>query len=264
MLIRLCRRAARIIEAAALSFAALTAAPAIAKPPPLAMEVFGRGPAVVFESGLGEGRDSWREVARGLALCLTVVLYDRPGIGGSPAPQDPGNPVLAAAVADDLLVQLRDHGLPGPFLLVGHHSAGSTSKHSPATIPMKSRAWCLSMRQARLSRRASSSRGCRQSLRLSRPPRRQESHLLSLRSWRARHCHPCRSSSSPQRTTVTRPRARRFGAMCSSDLPRPHRRAGSSLSTAATSSKKTRPEDVIAAVLSVAADTGADIKACRC
>ncbi|TPV97491.1 MAG: putative aminoacrylate hydrolase RutD [Beijerinckiaceae bacterium] len=88
------------------------------------MEVFGRGPAVVFESGLGEGRDSWREVARGLALCLTVVLYDRPGIGGSPAPQDPGNPVLAAAVADDLLVQLRDHGLPGPFLLVGHSLGG--------------------------------------------------------------------------------------------------------------------------------------------
>jgi pimeloyl-ACP methyl ester carboxylesterase len=97
------------------------------------MEVFGRG--------LGEGRDSWREVAWGLAPCLTVVLYDRPGIGGSPAPQDPGNPVLAAAVASISLSSCVTMACLDPFSWWAIHSAGYTSKHSPATIPMRPRAW---------------------------------------------------------------------------------------------------------------------------
>jgi pimeloyl-ACP methyl ester carboxylesterase len=115
---------ARIAATVLVSLVALNFAPASAEPLPVAMEILGRGPVVVFESGLGKGRDDWREVAKGLAPCLTVVLYDRPGIGSSPAPPNPAVPVLAAAVADDLLARLRDRGLPGPYLLVGHSLGG--------------------------------------------------------------------------------------------------------------------------------------------
>ncbi|HET8701883.1 MAG TPA: alpha/beta fold hydrolase, partial [Nitrococcus sp.] len=46
------------------------------------------------------------------------------GIGKSPPPRDPTAPVLAANVADVLLAQLRAHGLPRPYILVGHSIGG--------------------------------------------------------------------------------------------------------------------------------------------
>src|SRR3954452_9696617 len=50
----------------------------------VAFETLGRsGPVVVFESGRGEDMRSWEHVARPLAACARVVLYDRPGIGRS-------------------------------------------------------------------------------------------------------------------------------------------------------------------------------------
>ncbi|MGH7987229.1 MAG: alpha/beta fold hydrolase [Candidatus Binataceae bacterium] len=91
--------------------------------PPVAMRIVGHGPVVVFESGMGETQGSWRTVATALACCLTVVTYDRPGIGGSPV-NSPIKPVLAAKVADDLLLQLRAHHLSPPFILVGHSIGG--------------------------------------------------------------------------------------------------------------------------------------------
>ena len=169
--------------------------------------------------------------------------------------------MLAAAVADDLLVQLRDHGLPGPFLLVGHSLGGlyvqAFARNHPdevagmvlvdASSPLEPPGVFVSRVPPKPGTiEAAEEAGVAPSVAalLAGPPL-PPVPLVVLAA------------------TVTRPRARRFGAMCGSDLPHPHRRAGSSLSTEATSSKKTGPEDVIAAVLSVAADTGADIKACR-
>jgi hypothetical protein len=63
------KSAARSIAAAALSLIALTAAPAV-KPSHLSMEFLGSDSAVHFESGFGEGRNGWREVAHGIATCL--------------------------------------------------------------------------------------------------------------------------------------------------------------------------------------------------
>src|SRR5262249_4913310 len=173
---------ARIAATVLVSLVALNFAPASAEPLPLAMAILGRGPVVVFESGLGKGRDDWREVAKGLAPCLTVVLYDRPGIGSSPAPPNLAVPVLAAAVADDLLARLGDRGLPGPYLLVGHSLGGLYVQAFAHNHPGAVAAWRLSMRRARSSLRASSSRPCRRRPAVSRPQRRQALRLRSLRS----------------------------------------------------------------------------------
>jgi pimeloyl-ACP methyl ester carboxylesterase len=92
--------------------------------PHAAMRINGHGPAVVFESGLGEAQRSWVSVVRALASCLTTVTYNRVGIDNSL--QAPGSraPVLAAVVANDLLAALRAHDLPGPYILVGHSIGG--------------------------------------------------------------------------------------------------------------------------------------------
>src|SRR3954467_6525180 len=48
----------------------------------IASESLGRsGPVVVFESGRGEDIRSWEHVARPLAACARVMIYNRPGIG---------------------------------------------------------------------------------------------------------------------------------------------------------------------------------------
>jgi pimeloyl-ACP methyl ester carboxylesterase len=92
--------------------------------PRLAMDIIGHGPVAVFESGLGEGRESWKAVAPALARCLTVVTYDRRGIRESPPLEASTKPVLAANVARDLLAALRAHGLAKPYILVGHSLGG--------------------------------------------------------------------------------------------------------------------------------------------
>jgi pimeloyl-ACP methyl ester carboxylesterase len=81
------------------------------------------GPTVVFESGQGLGMASWDRVAPRLAACVRVVVYDRAGVGASPA--RPNNlPVMADSVADDLARLLRMIGAAPPYILVGHSLGG--------------------------------------------------------------------------------------------------------------------------------------------
>ncbi|HEX2285628.1 MAG TPA: alpha/beta fold hydrolase [Mycobacterium sp.] len=90
----------------------------------LALQISGHGPVVVLESGLGAPQSNWSSVVPPLARCLTVVTYDRRGIGESPPRSDPFAPVLAEDVANDLSDALRAYGLRGPYLLVGHSIGG--------------------------------------------------------------------------------------------------------------------------------------------
>jgi pimeloyl-ACP methyl ester carboxylesterase len=137
---------ARLIRIALLATIALAAAPSTAgaaaappgeartvrlpeaattegRPASIAEEILGEhGPVVAFVSGLGGDRQGWRTVAEAIAPCARSLIYDRPGLGGStPVPQ---SPVIAGAVADDLAGILRENGLPGPYLLVGHSLGG--------------------------------------------------------------------------------------------------------------------------------------------
>lgn len=90
----------------------------------MAVRILGKaGPWIVFESGLDEGIDAWKQVAPALAACARVVLYDRPGIGHS-APRTAGGPVLASAVADRLAALLAAIDATPPYILVGHSLGG--------------------------------------------------------------------------------------------------------------------------------------------
>jgi pimeloyl-ACP methyl ester carboxylesterase len=90
----------------------------------LAFQLLGHaGPTVVFESGQGLGMASWDRVAPRLAGCARVVVYDRPGIGDSPARLS-NRPVMADTVADELARLLRAIGAAPPYILVGHSLGG--------------------------------------------------------------------------------------------------------------------------------------------
>lgn len=129
------RLPARYLAAALVTLCALAASRSLAAAPldPRLVEVNGvriavatagdSGPVVVFESGLGEPMDGWRAVAGPLAACMRVVIYDRPGIGGSD-PRRRHGPVLAADIAGDLARLLDQLDLSSPYILVGHSLGG--------------------------------------------------------------------------------------------------------------------------------------------
>ncbi|MBV8573580.1 MAG: alpha/beta fold hydrolase [Acetobacteraceae bacterium] len=90
----------------------------------IAFETIGcSGPVIVFESGLGGDMHGWEEVARPLATCARVLLYDRLGIGQS-GPRHGTDALLANTVADQLRALLQAADLPAPYLLVGHSLGG--------------------------------------------------------------------------------------------------------------------------------------------
>ena len=76
-------------------------------------------PAVILESGLGEGGAYWGWISAAVAHDTKVCAYDRAGRGWSDpvsAPQD------GVAVARDLNVLLERARIQAPFVLVGHSS----------------------------------------------------------------------------------------------------------------------------------------------
>ncbi|MFJ3518837.1 MULTISPECIES: alpha/beta fold hydrolase [unclassified Streptomyces] len=75
---------------------------------------------VVFEAGAAATRSSWAFVQPSVGTWARAVVYDRAGLGLSPA--DPGSRTMRR-MADDL-EDLLDHFGPGPFVLVGHSAGG--------------------------------------------------------------------------------------------------------------------------------------------
>ncbi|MDT8913279.1 alpha/beta hydrolase [Amycolatopsis sp. PS_44_ISF1] len=89
------------------------------------------GPTVVFEGGLAAGRSYWATVQGEVAKWASSVVYDRSGLGRSPA--DPGPRPLAKLAAD--LGALLDHLGPGPYLLAGHSWGGPIARIAAAARP---------------------------------------------------------------------------------------------------------------------------------
>jgi pimeloyl-ACP methyl ester carboxylesterase len=100
---------------------ALTAAPLVADPPPVALKStdFGKGPSLVLVTGLGGVRTEWMPTARKLLANYRVVMVDIPGHGESPMP-DPFSLDIAAAELDQVLVKLN----PDSTIVVGHGLGG--------------------------------------------------------------------------------------------------------------------------------------------
>jgi pimeloyl-ACP methyl ester carboxylesterase len=98
----------------------------------LHLERMGSGaPIVVFESGMGVSRSMWGAVAPKVAARTTAVVYDRAGLGRSPAAA--GRRDLDHLVAD--LSAVLDHLGPGPFVLVGHSWGGPIVRAAAAARP---------------------------------------------------------------------------------------------------------------------------------
>jgi pimeloyl-ACP methyl ester carboxylesterase len=83
--------------------------------------VEGSGPVVLIDSGLGGSSLEWQEVAAGLRGSATVVRYDRPGFGWSPAARTDRSP---QASAERIRLLLGALGVTEPVVLVGHSLGG--------------------------------------------------------------------------------------------------------------------------------------------
>jgi pimeloyl-ACP methyl ester carboxylesterase len=88
-------------------------------------------PVVVFEAGMGASRNMWGAVAPLVAQRTSTVVYDRSGLGRSPADTQPRT---LRRLADDL-VDVLDHLGDGPFVLVGHSWGGPVVRLAAARIP---------------------------------------------------------------------------------------------------------------------------------
>jgi len=96
----------------------------------VAYRVLGSGePVVVMLSGLGDGMDSFEDVAPDIAKVATVIMYDRAGYGGSAAASSPRD---AEAVDRELSGLLAQIGVRGPYVLLGHSVGGLYAEYIAA------------------------------------------------------------------------------------------------------------------------------------
>ncbi|PVD07897.1 alpha/beta fold hydrolase [Streptomyces sp. CS147] len=99
----------------------------------------GARPTVVLEGGLAAGRSYWAGAQAALADVAPTVVYDRSGLGRSPAAPAGVSRRLPALVEDlgDLLDHLERVGPGGPFLLVGHSWGGPLVRLAAAAQPAR-------------------------------------------------------------------------------------------------------------------------------
>ena len=81
----------------------------------------GPGPTVVFQSGLGDGKDEWAKVIEKMPKSVSIFAYDRPGYGGSPNVSEPRDP---CSISRELHELASKAGLKPPYILVGHSLGG--------------------------------------------------------------------------------------------------------------------------------------------
>jgi pimeloyl-ACP methyl ester carboxylesterase len=81
---------------------------------------------IVFESGLGDGLESWNTVYNMLSESHQVFAYSRPGYQGSDNSKENDNMRTSDEIAQRLKILLNQTEIPGPYILVAH-SFGSFS-----------------------------------------------------------------------------------------------------------------------------------------
>jgi pimeloyl-ACP methyl ester carboxylesterase len=85
----------------------------------------GSGPlTLVVIPGLGSSADAWQPVLRTLEQVTRTCIYDRPGIGRSPARPDRSQIVDAGLYAGELKALLVAVHEVGPYVLLGHSFGG--------------------------------------------------------------------------------------------------------------------------------------------
>ena len=91
-------------------------------------------PDIVLEAGGLGSSDDWRNVEQLLARHARVLVYDRAGMGSSPAD---GKGFGATAVTDRLAALLDRLQWNQPLLLVGYSLGGLYARHFAATHPQR-------------------------------------------------------------------------------------------------------------------------------
>ena len=81
----------------------------------------GTGPTIIFQSGLGDGKNVWAGVVEQLPHSIPVLAYDRPGYGDSKRTSTARDP---CSIAEELHQLTRQTGVSPPFVLVGHSMGG--------------------------------------------------------------------------------------------------------------------------------------------
>jgi pimeloyl-ACP methyl ester carboxylesterase len=96
---------------------------------PMGMRSFisaGQGePTVVFESGLGDGKEVWGSIFSEVSAVTRAFAYDRAGYGGSDPSDLPRN---GCQVVEELRALLQAEDIKPPYVLVGHSLGGTFVK----------------------------------------------------------------------------------------------------------------------------------------
>ncbi len=82
-------------------------------------------PTVIFEAGLGKGKEVWGSVFNEVAAHTRCVAYDRAGYGDSEAPKSAREPMQ---LVRELRAMLAEEGIAPPYVLVGHSLGGTIMK----------------------------------------------------------------------------------------------------------------------------------------
>ena len=95
----------------------------------------GTGPyTVIFESGLGQGKEVWAPVFNALSAVTRVVAYDRAGYGQS---EPSGLARDGAQIVEELRAMLQAENIAAPYVLVGHSLGGTIMKLFARTYPQE-------------------------------------------------------------------------------------------------------------------------------
>ena len=89
-------------------------------------------PTVVFESGLGHGKDAWGGVFEAVGAETHAVAYDRAGYGQS---ERSNRPRHGYQIVQELRAMLLAENIPPPYVLVGHSLGGTIVKLFARTYP---------------------------------------------------------------------------------------------------------------------------------
>jgi len=81
-------------------------------------------PTVVFESGLGDGQESWASIYDDVSGFAHTFAYSRPGYSAGPRQMEIGGERTAQESARFLKTLLDQKGVPAPYVLVGHSVGG--------------------------------------------------------------------------------------------------------------------------------------------
>lgn len=89
-------------------------------------------PTVLFESGLGNGKEAWAQVFNDISAHTQAVAYDRAGYGQSEPSTRPRD---GYQIVRELRAMLAAENIPPPYVLVGHSLGGMIVKLFARTYP---------------------------------------------------------------------------------------------------------------------------------